>query len=41
MDKQNASLNDNELKLEVKNKKKWIILFPNKILDIYIGEQSK
>ena len=41
MDKQNAYLNDNDLKLEVKNKKKWIILFPNKILDIYIGEQSK
>ena len=41
VDKYNNSLNDNELKLEVKSKKKWIILFPYKILDIYIGEQSK
>ena len=41
MDKYNDTLNDNELKLEVKSKKKWIILFPYKILDIYIGEQSK
>jgi len=41
VDKYNDTLNDNELKLEVKSKKKWIILFPYKILDIYIGEQSK
>jgi len=41
VDKYNNTINDNELKLEVKSKKKWIILFPYKILDIYIGEQSK
>ena len=41
VDKYNDTLNDNELKLEVKSKKKWIILFPYKILDIYIGKQSK
>ena len=40
VDKYNDTLNDKELKLEVKSKKKWIILFPYKILDIYIGEQS-
>ena len=40
-DKYNDTININELKLEVKSKKKWIILFPYKILDIYIGEQLK
>ena len=39
--KYNDTLNDNELKLEVKSKKKWKILFPYKIFDIYIGEKSK
>ena len=32
--KYNDTLNDNELKLEVKSKKKWKILFPYKIFDI-------
>ena len=41
MDKYNVTLNNNELKLKVKCKKKRIILFRYKILDIYTGEQSK
>jgi hypothetical protein len=41
IDKYNNSLNDSNLKLEIKSKKKYIILFPYKILDNYIEEQSK
>ena len=37
VDKYNVTLNNNELKLKVKCKKKRIILFPYKILDIYTG----
>ena len=40
--KYNDTLNDNELKLEVKSKKKWKILFPYKILYkvIFVGGYS-
>ena len=40
VEKYNKNLKDEELKLKVKSKKKWIIEFPYKILDIYIGEQA-
>jgi hypothetical protein len=40
VDKYNDNLNDNELKLEVENKKEWIILFPYKIL-IFILENNQ
>ena len=36
----NITVEDPDLRLEIKSKKKWIILFPYKILDNYIKEQS-
>ena len=40
VDKYNRELKDNELKLIVKSKKKWIIDFPYKIIDIFMEEQA-
>lgn len=40
MNKYNEQLKDNELKLVVKSKKKWMIEFPYKIIDIYMQEQA-
>ena len=39
IDKYNKPLQNDSLKLTVKSKKKWIIDFPFKIIDKYIGEQ--
>ena len=40
VDKYNKNLNDNELKLSVRSKKKWVIEFPYKIINNYIEEQA-
>jgi molecular chaperone DnaK (HSP70) len=40
VNKYNEQLKDNELKLVVKSKKKWMIEFPYKIIDIYMQEQA-
>ena len=40
VNKYNQKLKDNDLKLIVKSKKKWIIDFPYKIIDIYMQEQA-
>ena len=40
VNKYNQELKDNDLKLIVKNKKKWLIDFPYKIIDVYMQEQA-
>ena len=39
--KYNETVKDDDLKLNVRSKKKWIIEFPYKIIENYIEEQSK
>ena len=41
VDKYNETVKDDDLKLNVRSKKKWIIEFPYKIIENYIEEQSK
>ena len=38
--KYNENIYDNELKLKIKNKKKWVIYFPHKIIYNYIKKQA-
>ena len=39
VDKYNKNCNNNELKLKIKSKKKWVIEFPHKIIYNYIKDQ--
>ena len=40
VDKYNKTVKDDDLKLNVRSKKIWIIEFPYKIIENYIEEQS-